>query len=332
MAGVLPLSGLQIGVEGTKGNAVTTTRELYPDPTGYFDPGLGLSFHEGAQRGTFTNITHATLLNNTPTVGFRTESSHGITFDELSIVGSQLLAGATGVGGAADKTWTFTPSQTAPTFNSYTLNCFDASQAYEIAYCFATSFTLSGGFDDLTQASIDFVGREASKVTIDTVAANNSVKIPSALWTVKYASAQSGLTAASVLSNTLRTWELSVQPPQTPRFYADGNKYFGQGVASRNLAGTLTMTWDSTSDAVAQYDLYAAQTPAFFRLKATGPTLGGSAYSAQIDCCVIWESVQPLASESDSVMEYQMTGRLAYDATWTNSLVMTVVNSIAALP
>ncbi len=189
MAGVLPLSGLQIGVEGTKGSAVTTTREMYPDPTGYFDPGLGLSFHEGAQRGTFSNITHATLLTNTPTVGYRTESSHGITFDELSIIGSQLLGGATGAGGGADKTWTFTPSQTAPSFDAYTLNVFDASQAYEVAYCFATGFTLSGGFDDLTQASIDFVGRQASKVTVDVVAANNAVKIPSALWTIKYAAA-----------------------------------------------------------------------------------------------------------------------------------------------
>jgi hypothetical protein len=92
------------------------------------------------------------------------------------------------------------------------------------------------------------------------------------------------------------------------------------------------MTWDSDTAAVAQYDLFAAQTPAFFRLKAIGPVLGGSFYSAQIDVCVIWESVQPLASESEGVMEYAMTGRLAYNATWANSIVMTIVNSIAALP
>src|SRR3990167_7157009 len=96
MAGVIPLSGLQLGVETTKGTAVATTRELYPSSTGYLDPGFLISRHEGAQRGTFSNVTHATLIGYAPTIGFASEPSHGLTFDEIPIILSQLKASQIG--------------------------------------------------------------------------------------------------------------------------------------------------------------------------------------------------------------------------------------------
>jgi len=332
MAGVIPLSLFQVGVETTAGTGVATTRELYPDGTGYLDPGYQKSFHEGAQRGTFSNITHATKMGEAPTIAYRSDSTHGVTFDELVIPGSFLLGAQTGAGTGADKTWTFTPAQTSHAFDTYTINAGDNTQAYEIDYCFATNFSLSAGFDDLTQLSMDLVGQGIAKASADAVAGNNSVKIPSALWTVKYSGSQAGLAGASALSNTLRSWSLDIDTGLRPRWYADGAYGFGQGVASENLGGTLQMTWDHTSDAVTQYDNYVADTVGFFRLKATGPSLGGSTYDAQIDMAVLWEDMEPLGSESDGVTEMLMTGRLVYDATWQNSIVMTVVNSLAALP
>jgi len=333
MAGMLPFSGLQIGVETVAGTAVATTRELYPDLPGSFDPGIIRSLHEGAQRGTSSNITHATIIGHRPSLTYRSDPTHGITWDELVILGSQIDGGNTGTGAGADKVWTFAPTQTGPTWDTYTLNIFDVSQCFEVDYGFMTGWSISGGFDDLTQCTMDWVARQTAKVTVDTVAANNAVKIPSNLWTMKYASAQSGLTGASALANTLRSWTLSVDTPQRARWYAGSLGEFGQALGSNNLGGTLQMTWDSTADAVAQYDLYAAGTPAFFRLAATGPTLGGTTYLAQIDVCVLWEdSFQPIATESDGVLEYSMIGRIAYDATWTQSLTLGCTCSIAALP
>jgi len=329
MPGVLPLSGLQIGVETVKGTGVATTRELYPDGTGYIDPGYGFSFHEGMQRGSYSNLTHVTKLREAPAVAYRTTE---VSYDELVIPFSFLLGAQVGTGATADKTWTFTPAQISHTFDSYTLNAFDASQCYEIDYGVATGFSLGWGFDDMTSLSMDLIGQAIAKVTVDAVAANNAVKIPSGLWTVKYASAQSGLTGASVLSNTMRSGSLDVDTGLRPRWYGDTSYGFGQVVASGNLGGTLQMTWDSTADAVAQYDLFVAGTPAFFRLKNTGPVLGSAFYDVQIDLCVLWEDVTPIASASDGVIEYTMTGRLAYDATWANSIVPTLVCSLAALP
>lgn len=334
MAGLIMLSGLQLGVESTAGTAVSTTRELYPSPTGYLDPGLTITRHEGVQRGTYTNIQSGTVLSYLPTIGFSSEPSIGVAFDELPIIMSQLEAGLSGTGTGADKVWALTNPVGAATatFDTFTFNVFDQTQCYEFDYGLATSFSLSGGFDDMTQYSMDWVGRQLTKVTADSVSANTAIKIPASLWTIKVASAQSGLAGASALGNTLRSWNLSVDLPPIPRFYADGSKEFGQALASGNLMGTLEMTWDSASDAVTEYDAYVAQTPRFVRLEATGPSLGGSTYSAWFEACVLWDPVTPIASDSDGVTEYSMTGHLTYDATWAGSFDMGATCSIDALP
>lgn len=332
MPGVLPLSGLQLGVEAVAGTAVSTTRELYPDPTGYFDPGILVSRHEGAQRGTFSNITHGTVIGYAPTIGYRSEPTHGLTYDELPIIMSQLEAGLSGTGAGADKAWDTKAGGATHTFDTYTLNAFDATQAYEIDYGFMTGFEISWGFDDLTQTSWDWVGRQTAKVTVDAVSANNAVKMPSGLWTVKYATSQAGLTAASVLATTMRSCAIRVDLPQRPRRYAGGSLEFGRGVASMNLTGTVQMTWDSESDAVTQYDRFVSQSVSFLRFANTGPSLGATNYLAQIDVAVLWDPVTPLASESDGVMEYGLTGHLVYDATWQASIGIDATCSIDALP
>jgi hypothetical protein len=245
---------------------------------------------------------------------------------------SQLESGLSGTGTAADKTWSTTAGSSSASFDTYTFNCSDGTQAYEFAYGVATGFSLSGGYDDMTQYSMDWAGKQLSKVTLDAVGGNTAIKIPASLWTIKVASAQSGLSGASELGNTLRSWNLDVQLPAQPRWYADGAQTFGQVLASNNLSGTLTMTWDSTSDAVTEYDNYVAQTKRFIRLAATGPSLGGGTYSAQIDLCVLWDPVTPMATESDMVTEYALTGHLTYDSTWDASIGMDVVCSIDALP
>jgi len=328
MAGVQPLTGLQFGFEAVPGTPVATVREMYPDGTGFIDPGYGISFHEGAQRGTYSNITHATKMSEAPAISYSSDSTHGVTYDELIIPFSSLIGAQTPVDADPIFTWTFTPAQTSHTFDTFTCHAFDATASFEIDYCFPTGFSLSGGYDDLTQLSMDIVGQGISQSAASAVSANDSVKIPSSIWALRYSDAQATLGAAAVLSNTLRSWTLDVDTGLRPRMYADGTYGFGQGVASGNLGGTVSMVMDSNANALAQYDLFVAQTPAFLQLKATT----SANLDCEIDMCVIWESVEPIGSESDGVNEYVFSGRLAYDATWSNSITAVVINTIAAMP
>jgi hypothetical protein len=112
----------------------------------------------------------------------------------------------------------------------------------------------------------------------------------------------------------------------------DGNAYGAQHVET-DIAATLNMTVESTALAVSEfYDKWAAQTLSFIRLKATGPTLGGTNYSAQIDLPVIYTKVQPIASADNGINLYKITASLAYDPTSTASINPILVCSLTALP
>jgi hypothetical protein len=331
--GVRPLTAFQLGKETVAGTAVATTRELYPSVGSGFDTGTVVAHHEGAARGTFANVTHGTVLQHAPVIAFTTEDSHGATFDDLIYVGGGLDSGQTGSGTTADKTWAFSSDQTAHTFETYTANIYDGQQAYEVEYCFPVGASITmGDATGLTQFSLDMVGRQVSKVSLDSVSANNAVKIDNAGWTLKYATAQSGLTGASALANTLRSFTLNLSFPQRAHFYGDGNLYFGQGLASAFLEGTLSMVWDATDDAEVQWDRYQSQSVSFFRLRNTGPTLGSSAYQASFDVAVLWEDVNPGSGEIDGVMTTDMTGKIVYDPSWGDAIQLDLINSLAAIP
>jgi hypothetical protein len=93
------------------------------------------------------------------------------------------------------------------------------------------------------------------------------------------------------------------------------------------------MTVESTALAVSEfYDKSAADTMDFIRLKATGPALGGTNYSAQIDMPVLYEEPEIISGESggDGINLYKVLAHGADDT--TNGIIPVIVNSLAALP
>src|SRR3990167_3721821 len=189
--GIQPFTIFSLGAETTAGNAVATTRQMYPDGTGLLQIDRMRSFHEAANRGTRSNITHATQMGLLATIPFATAADVGIAYDELIVPFSFIDGGNTGSGAQADKTWTFTPNQaTAGTFDTYTVEVGDNNKNYEVEYCVAREFTLSWGASDLTQLSMDLVGRQATQSTATSTSSNNFQKIVSGLWTLKHATAQ----------------------------------------------------------------------------------------------------------------------------------------------
>jgi hypothetical protein len=68
----------------------------------------------------------------------------------------------------------------------------------------------------------------------------------------------------------------------------------------------------------------------FIRLKATGPALGGTNYSAQVDMPVLYEEPEIIAEDDDGVNLWRVKARGADDG--TNGIIPVTVNSLAALP
>jgi hypothetical protein len=333
----MPQPGTQIftyanfGKETVRGTPVAPTRQFYSDGTGMMIPDLGQNFHE--QENTGRRYRTRRVTRTTEDVGLKFNTASGVGYDDLVIPFSQIAGGKTGVGGAADKTWTFAPSATALNNpESYSVDVGDDIQNWRCQYVMLSSFKLSAGLGDVTQLAMEGFAQRAVKTAKATPGTNAAIKIPGDLWTIKFAATFAGLAGVSVQTNFLVDWELEVRTGLVWRHYMDGNLYGSQHVET-DISWTLTMTVESTALAVSEfYDKAAADTMDFIRLKATGPTLGGSNYSAQIDTPVLYQEPEIISGESggEGINLYKVVANGADDG--TNGIAPTIVNSLAALP
>jgi hypothetical protein len=317
------------GKETTRGTPVAPTRQFYGEGTGVLGVERGQNFHEGENTGRRYRTRRVTQTTEDVNLKFRTVS--GVGYDDLVLPGSQLAGGKTGVGGAADKTWTFTPSATALNNpEAYSVDVGDDIQNWRCQYAMMRSFKISAAVGDLTNLEFDMFAQRAVKTAKATPAINAAIKIPGNLWTIKFAASIAGLAGASVQTNFLQDWELEVQTGLVPDHSMDGNMYFGQHVET-DIAWTLNMTVESTALAVSEfYDKSAADTMDFIRLRAQGPVLGGSFYSAQIDTPVLYEEPEIITAQRDGINLYKVVAHGSDDT--TNGIIPVLVNSLAALP
>jgi hypothetical protein len=329
--GIQDFTYANFGHETTRGTAVPPTRMLYDGGSGVIDEDPGLNFHEEENRGVRTRVTRATTTSQD--VNLKLQTAAGVGYDDLLMPLTQLKGGMTGTGAGADKTWTATPAMTGNNNpEAYTFDVGDDTQNFRINYVMAKSFKLSAALGDVTQLALECFGKDVTKVAKATPATNVSPKIPGDLWTVKFAATAAGLAGASVQTNFLIDWELEVLTGLLWRHYMDGTLTGAQHVET-SIDATLAMTVESTALAVSEfYDKWKAQTMDFVRLKATGPTLGSSNYSIQIDVPLLYSKVEPIGAETDGVNLYKMAARLAYDPTSAASIAPVLVSSLTAIP
>lgn len=331
--GTQPFTFLNFGKETVRGTPVAPTRMLFNGGTGALKFNNAQNFHEGENAGVRTRIRRVTRQGED--VALKVQTVSGVAFDDLVLPFSQLKGGVTGVGGGADKTWTFTPSMTALNNpEAYSVDVGDDIQNWRCQYAMWSRFKISAALGEVTQLEGDLFAQRASKTAKASPAINNAIKIPGELWTIKFAATAAGLPGASIVTNFLIDWELEVTTGLVWRHYMDGNPYGAQHVET-DISAKLKMTVESTAQAVSEfYDKHVADTMDFVRLKATGPTLGGTAYSAQVDLPVLYEEPEPIAAESggSGVNLYKVAANLAYDPTSAASIAPVLVNSLAALP
>ena len=331
MPGTQIFTYVNYGKETTRGTPVAPTRQLYVDGTGVLKPDNAQNFHETENAGIRTRIRRVTRMSEDVALALSTPA--GVSFDDLILPFSQLKGGQTGVGAGADKTWTYAILQTAANNpESYSFDVGDDVQNWRCQYVMLQSFKISAGIGDVTQLEADGFAQRMVKVAKATPGQNSGIKIPGDLWTIKFAASIAGLTGASVSTNFLRDFELEVNTGLRWRHYQDGNLFGSQHVET-DISATLKLTVESTALAISEfYDKAVADTMSFIRLKAIGPVLGGTFYSAQIDLPVLYETPEPISGEDELVNLYEITARVAYDSVSTASIAAVLVNSLAAIP
>ena len=333
MAGTQAFTRVAMGKETTWGTGVAPTRRWYGVATGVLDPGLGWELHKDAARGVKTRVGR-TPTQTSEDPALKMQSAGGIGYDDLvQPFSAGLRGGQTGAGAGADKTWTLVSQNAATnTLSPMTVEVTDDVQGYRVAGCIPKSWEISTKLGGMTDFTMDMFGKITTKVSAATPAEVTPVMIPAELWTVKFATTLAGLPGASVVANFLRTFTLHWDTGAQPRHYADGTLQAAQFVET-DMVGTLELEVESTAQAVSEfYDKYTTLTLDFVRLKVTGPVLGGSNYSLQLDVPVYWTAPEILASDDNGVNLYKVKGDIAYDATGAQSLGAVLVCSIAAIP
>lgn len=323
---------LNLGKESTSGTSVNATREWYPDGTSTFDPGVQQTELRG-NRGTRANMIGTLEIGELASVNYKSHPSLGMAWDEFTYLGSQLDGGNSGVGAGDDKVWTIAPSMTAAnTPESYTAEVGDQNQCWDLDYMQMTDWTISAGQRELTQLEWNAFARRATKSTATSVAANQAIRIPSYLWKIRFATAQSGLAGASDESGLLVDFSINHFTGLTPRFYLEGVKYFTQSAESQEQRAEITLHVESQGTATSEfYDKFRAGTNSFMQLKATGPALGGTNYSAQMQFAVAYTSVMPISSELDGVNLWEVKAKTVFDPTWGTYFAGLFTNSIATI-
>jgi hypothetical protein len=329
MPGTQVFTYFNVGKETAHGTPVAPTRQLYGTGTGMFDVNAGLNFHENENTGRRyrTRRVTQTLLD----VGFKFASDSGTSYDDLVIPFSQIRGGQTGAGAGADKTWTMTPAPTALNNpESYSIDAGDDIQNWRLQYAQLLSFKIAAALGDVTSLEMEGFAQNAVKGAKATPAINASLKIPGELWTIKFATTIAGLTGATVVPNFLVAWELEVMTGLQWRHYMDGGLFGAQSVET-DIAWKLTLTAESQALTVSEfYDKALSQAMDFIRLRAQGPVLGGSFYSAQIDMPVLYEEPEIISAEDNGINLWKVVAHGSDDG--TNGLIPVIVNSLAALP
>lgn len=330
MPGIQDFTYLNHAKETVRGTPVAPTRKLLGDATGVLDVEPSLNFHEGENRGRRSKVARVTQQGEDVSLKVRQDA----TFDDMVLFVTQLKGGLTGVGGAADKTWTANPSMTgANNQEAHTFDVGDDTQNFRVQYGMCSRFSQKAGLLGVTSIESEWFGQRAIKTAKATPAdPASSPKIVADHWTVKFAGTFAGLAGAAVQTNLLVDHKLSIETGLIWRRYQDGNLYGSQHVET-SFDGTLELTVESTATAISEfYDKWLSQTLDYVRLKNTSPVvLGGSFPSLQHDFGVYWSKVKPIDAEQDGINLYRITGRLADDL--TNPLITTtLVCSLAAIP
>src|SRR4051812_20570631 len=160
MPGTQVFSYANFGKETVRGTPVAPTRQFYAETVGILTIDAGLNFHEQENAGARTRTRRTTSM--TEDVNLKLSSTAGVAFDDLLLPFSQLKGAVAGVGGGADKTYTYTPSMTAANSpEAFSIDVGDETQNWRCQYAMARSFKLAAAVGDVTSLELDMFAQRA---------------------------------------------------------------------------------------------------------------------------------------------------------------------------
>lgn len=261
---------IQIGLETTSGTAVAADKKL----TGTLTMTPDITRHRPTEdRGSLAEFRRAVETSQRTALRYQGDATFQQLVD-LLLMGVKGGVTPTQPGTGDAELWTFTPNLTSSNGqNAYTIEYGDDTQAWEAAFCMASSLELSFAMNGVVGLSADLFARFASKTsftgalsdpTVNEVVANKCKVWIDGAW------ANLGTTQKS---NLVTRGVVRLPTGLTPVWKADGSLDFAS-VSEQRRHMEVELDMVVGSDFVTEYDAYAAAnggTTRALRLQFDGP-------------------------------------------------------------
>jgi hypothetical protein len=318
-------TSLRAALETTRGTPVDPTRIL--ENTEFSHTPDVATIRPSERRGSYFAFYRTAAGREHHEVSF----SGLLSYQQAVWLGNTFIKGVTtGVGGGADKTYAFLPASATDDIKSATLEwgydtALSATQpGFRLPFVVGDELTLT--FDKSSADGVTFSANMHSPKAVTQITAFGGT--PAALVTqaitpttvqVFIDSATIGTTADNYITNAEFTLTNEWTDLDTLNLTTAAQDTFRVGAR----AWTLSCQRYKINDT--ELDAYNAKTARKVRIRATGPSLGGSTYMLTLDCYGVWsgysnDSVDGLAMET-------LTLEPLYDTTAGTDFSLTVVSN-----
>ena len=347
-AGIQPLTLVQVGKESTAGTAVAATRRVLTRSATYRQQQIQEMF-EGQLSGSLARaVTKPELTRQHSQLEVATD----LDFEQVLL---PLLSGYKGgvtpssPGSGEARLWTFAPSQTAPSVDSYTLEFVvddgSTKQAVEAPFGITSSFEITGGVEALPQITYAMDARASKDVTYTSGIALPGMANEFAAnlrWTVQMDDTWANIGNTSISGQVYGfTWSQS--PLVMPQYYLDGRSdldFSGVEPQTRTTTVSIECTYDTGASNFVETEMGKKDsgTIRFLQLYLQGAAFGtpDTAHNRFIKLrgCFVHadDSMEELGTDRDGNSVVTMSLLSQYDPTGGIDTNVLVQNNVASFP
>jgi hypothetical protein len=347
-AGIQPLTLVQVGKESTAGTAVAATRRVLTKSATYRQQQTQEMF-EGQLSGVLSRAVTKPKITREAS---QLEISTDLDFEQVLM---PLLSGVKGgvtpssPGSGEARLWTFSPSQTAPSVDSYTLEFVvddgSTKQAVEASFGVTSSFEITGGVEALPQITYSMDARKSSDATY-----TSGISLPGMAnefasnlrWSAHMDDTWSAIGGTNIGGQVYGfTWGQSAYV--MPQYYLDGRDtldFSGVEPQTRTTDVAIECTYDTGASNFAETEMAKKDsgTIRFLELRIAGAVFGtpDAALNRFIKLrgCFVHadDSMEELGADRDgnSVLSMHLVSQ--YDPTGGIDVDYLVQNNVASFP
>ena len=252
------------------------------------------------------------------------------TYEQLPHILEMGVQTVTPSGTESPYTYTYTfPTDTARTIKTYTMEIGDGEDCEDAEYVFCESFEISGGADEAWMMSASCRGRQVTQGT--SFASLSLPAVEEVLFNTSalYIDASGGTIGTTQVSNSFRSFSLSVTTGWSAVQTGDGNLYFtlAKSAGEPEIMLEITAEHDSSWDSAGEKANWVAQTIRLIQIKATGT----SSREITINLAGLWETFGTI-EDADGNSVLTGTFRAGYSSADTLFANIAVKNALSSLP